>query len=94
MADESGLSEVNAEYPCVEPPSELSLRLKCGLLLVFSSYPSLFDKCLKTQETLVFIIVDRTEQNGGNRIVRKLFGGETGQISNVTVADSGQQIAA
>lgn len=42
----------------------------------------------------MFIIVDRTEQNGGNRIVRKLFGGEMGQISNVTVADSGQQIAA
>lgn len=70
------------------------MRLKCGLLLVFSSCPSLFDKCLKTRETLVFIIVDRTEQNGGNRIVRKLFLGEIWEISNVTVADSGQQIVA
>lgn len=78
MADESGLSEVNAENPCEEPSSELSLHLKCGLLLVFSLCLSLFDKCLKTQETLVFIIVDRTQQNGANGIVRKLFGGEMG----------------
>lgn len=55
--------------------------------LFFTLCPSLFDKCLKTQETLVFIVVDRTQQNGGNGIVRKLFGGEIWEISDVTAAD-------
>lgn len=91
MADESGLGELKAWY---EPPSELSVQLKCGLLLVSSSCRSLFDKCLKTQETLVFIIVDRTERDGGNRIVRKLLGAEIREIANVTVADHGQQTVA
>lgn len=52
----------------------LDLRILNGyLLLVFSSCPLLFAKHLKTLETPVFVSVGRTEQNGGNGVVGKLW---------------------